>query len=270
MNRLIFKISAGFLVGALVLLAFSLSLSRYYVDEQQRLAAAGDAKGALLMSDRAAGWDPFDTAMLESASFTSQQQNNAVAAEAAIVEAIDREPNDYMPHLMMANFQLGRVGDFEAAVESYRRVLELNPRLDIAGSSLAQALIRQGKLKEARQEYAKLEAGGDITVEGLYDLGRLQVRTGEAEKGVKTIKQASRRGGNEMKNMEEGPTKARRQELLVSMDLALADAFVVQDRYGAAQNIIGQSSSPQAPGLLELLASDPKGYKESVINDEIY
>ena len=46
MSQVVFKVSAGFLIGALVLLAVALSLSRYYVGEQQRLAAAGDTEGA--------------------------------------------------------------------------------------------------------------------------------------------------------------------------------------------------------------------------------
>jgi len=268
-SQVVFKVSAGFLIGALVLLAVALSLSRYYIGEQQRLAAAGDTEGALRMAERASRLDPFGTKPLESSSFLWQQQGNNGAAEAALLEAIEREPNDYVPHLLMGGFQLGSAGDFEAAAESYRRVLELNPRADIANSSLAQALIRQGKLKEAREEYAKLEERGGIMVQDLFDLGRLQVRTGEAEEGFKTIKQARRRAENEMKKMEDGPIKEQREELIRSMDLALADALVAQGRYEPARAIIARSPSPQAPGLLELLTSDPEGYRELVINDEL-
>ena len=270
MSHVVFKVSAGFLIGALVLLAVALSLSQYYIKEEQRLVGAGDTKGALRMSDRASRLDPFGTKALQTASFLSQQQGHGSAAEADLREAIEREPNDYTTHLAMANYQLGSAGDFKAAAESYRRVLELNPRADVANSGLAQSLIRQGKLKEAREEYAKLEKRGGISVPGLYDFGRLQVRTGEAKEGAKTIKQARRRARNEMKSMEDGPTKDQRQELINSMDLALADALVVQRRYGAAMQVVSASSSPQAPGLLELISSDPEGYRESVINDEIY
>jgi tetratricopeptide (TPR) repeat protein len=269
MNRLIFKISAGFLVGALVLLAFSLSLSRYYVDEQQRLAAAGDVEGAVAMSQRAVNLDPFDTAPLESVSFLYQQQGRAGDAAQALSEAVERSPEYYVPHLMMGNLQLGKIGNFEAAADSYRKVLELNPQAEVASSGLAQSLIRQGKLEEAREVYVELDESGDIPLQGLYDLGRLQVRTGEAEKGTKNIKRARRRAKNEMKKME-GPVKEQRKEFIQSVDLAIADALVVRGRYEQAREVIVASDSPQAPGLLQLLDSDPIGYRDSVVNNEIY
>ena len=46
MSSVIFRISAGFLVGVLALLATVLYLSDHYIVEQQRLAAAGDVQGA--------------------------------------------------------------------------------------------------------------------------------------------------------------------------------------------------------------------------------
>jgi hypothetical protein len=64
--------------------------------------------------------------------------------------------------------------------------------------------------------------------------------------------------------------KAQRQQLIVSMELAIADAFVVEGRYDKAREIIAQSSSPQAPALLQLLNSNPDAYRESVVTSEIY
>ena len=54
------------------------------------------------------------------------------------------------------------------------------------------------------------------------------------------------------------------------MDLATADALVVQGRIGQAQRILAESPSEQAPGLLELLNSDPEAYREQVINSDVY
>jgi hypothetical protein len=54
------------------------------------------------------------------------------------------------------------------------------------------------------------------------------------------------------------------------MDLATADALVVDGRYGQAARILAESPSEQAPGLLELLNSDPAAYREQVINSDIY
>jgi hypothetical protein len=115
----------------------------------------------------------------------------------------------------------------------------------------------------------ELDESGDIPLQGLYDLGRLQVRTGEAEKGTKNIKRARRRAKNEMKKME-GPVKEQRKEFIQSVDLAIADALVVRGRYEQAREVIVASDSPQAPGLLQLLDSDPIGYRDSVVNNEIY
>ena len=47
MNGVIFRLSAGFLVGVLALLATVLYLSDYYSGEQQRLMGAGDEAGAM-------------------------------------------------------------------------------------------------------------------------------------------------------------------------------------------------------------------------------
>jgi hypothetical protein len=67
-----------------------------------------------------------------------------------------------------------------------------------------------------------------------------------------------------------GPDTQRQKQVLVSMDLATADALVVQGRYGQASSILAQSPAEQAPGLLELLNSDPAAYREQVITSDIY
>jgi hypothetical protein len=115
--------------------------------------------------------------------------------------------------------------------------------------------------------YEVLEEEKNITYRDLYALGRIQVRTGEPQKGVKNIRRARRQAVAEL-NRPRTPAGAR--QLLVSMDLATADAFVVQGRYGQARRILARSPSEQAPGLLELLNLDPAAYREQVINSGIY
>ncbi|MBA3702283.1 MAG: hypothetical protein H0W79_05560, partial [Rubrobacteraceae bacterium] len=102
-----------------------------------------------------------------------------------------------------------------------------------------------------------------------YDLGRIQVRTGDPLEGAKNIRRARRMAVAEL-NGPRRPVGERQRQLLVSMDLATADAFVVQGRYGQARRILAQSPSEQAPGLLELLNVDPGAYREQVINSDIY
>ncbi len=263
---MIFRLSAGFLVGVLALLAAVLYLSDYYTAEQQRLAAAGDITGAMEASRKAVRLDPFDTDALQAQSFLWRQQKEQYRAGLALKEAIERDPNNYLPYLTLANLRLG-MGDLDAAAERYRDVLELNPNAVTANTSLAQTLARQGKLQEAKEKYEMLEEEQNITYRDRYDLGRIQVRTGEPQEGVKNIRRARRQAVAELKRTR---IPVGERQLLVSMDLATADAFVVQGRYGQASRILARSPSEQAPGLLELLNLDPAAFREQVIISASY
>jgi len=267
LSRAIFRLSAGFLVGVLALLAVALYLSDYFTGEQQRLAAAGDEAGAMEASRMAVRLDPFDTDALQAQSLLWRQQRNYDRAVLALREAIARDPNNYVPYLTLANLKL-TMGEPDAAVEGYRDVLELNPNAVLARSSLARTLMRQGKLREAKVEFETLKDEKSATYQDLYDLGRIQARTGEAPEGVKNLKRA-RRMAEAQFDKAPGAQTERQQQLLVSMDLATADALVVQGRIGQAQRILSESTSEQAPSLLELLASDPEAYREQVINSDI-
>jgi tetratricopeptide (TPR) repeat protein len=250
----------------LALLATLLYLSDYYTGEQQRLAAAGDVAGAMEASRKAVRLDPFDTDALQAQSFLWRQQKRQDRAVVALKEAIERDPNNYLPYLTLANLRLG-MGDLDAAVKGYRDVLQLNPNAVSARSSLAQMLARQGKLEEAKEVYEALEEETSISYQDRYDLGRIQVRTGEPAEGVKNIRRARRMAASDLNRPR---MQVAERQLLVSMDLATADAFVVQGRYGQARRILAQSPSEQAPGLLELLNLDPAAYREQVINSGIY
>lgn len=265
----VFRISTAFLVVALLLMAGALYVSEYYIGEQRRLAAAGDMPGASDAAERAVRLDPFDTDPLEAQSFLLQQQGRNEDAAEALREAIERDPHNYMPYLMLGNLQLGRLNDLDAAVESYREVLRLNPKASIARGGLAQALIRQDKLEEAKKEYEKLEKEKEISYQGLYDLGRIYVRTGQPEKGFKAINRAKRLASRDLESLEE-PLKGQREDLIESMELALADALVVEGDYARALRVISESPSEQAPALYELLSADPEAYRESVVDSEIY
>jgi tetratricopeptide (TPR) repeat protein len=261
----IFRLSAGFLVGVLALLATVLYLSDYFTGEQQRLAAAGDEAGAMEASRMAVRLDPFDTDALQAQSLLWRQKRNYERAALALREAIERDPNNYLPYLTLANLRL-TMGESDAAVGDFREVLELNPNAVQARSSLARTLMRQGKLQEARAEFETLKEEKSANYQDLYDLGRIQVRTGEAPEGVKNIKRARRMAEA---GRARGPQAERRKKLLVSMDLATADALVVAGRIEQAQHILAESPSEQAPGLLELLNSDPEAYREQVINSDV-
>lgn len=269
LNRLVFRISAAFLVGVLALLAASLYLSERYVETERRLFIAGDLQGALEAVKTAESLDPFDPEPLQGKSYILQQQGRNEDAAAALREAIERDPNNYLPYLLMANLQAGKLEDLDAAEESYRKLLELNPNAYTARIALAELLVRRGKLEEAGREYEELREEGKISYEGLYDLGRIYVRTGEPGEGYRTIKAAQRKATADIESLGR-PLRAQRQKLVESMNLALADALVVQGRYARAGEILVRSSSEQAPGLLQLLNTDPEAYREQVVNSDIY
>ena len=268
MSTTVFRVSAGFLVGVLALLALALYLADYYTQEHQRLAAAGDARGASEAARVAIRLDPFDTDALEARAITLQQRRDYGGAVASLREAIERDPNNYLPYLILANTQSARE-DLDAAAKNYRAVLELNPKASVASAYLAQTLTRQGELEEAKRTYLPLEKEGRISYEGLYDLGRIEVRTGEAEEGVRDISRARRQASRGIEELEP-PLRGQRQRFVNSMDLALADALVVAGREGRARGLLSGSPSRQAPSLLELLNSDPQAYREQVVNSAIY
>lgn len=269
MSQIILKISAGFLVVSLALLASSLYVSERFIQDQQQLAAAGDVEGALEASNSAVRFDPFASEPLQTQASILQNQGRNPEAERTLQQAIQREPNDYLLHLSLGNLRMA-MGKFEAAEEDFREVLRLNPDASAATRSIAQSLVRRGNLEEARTEYETLLEAGQIDTLGLYDLGRILVRTGDAARGYNTINQARQRAENELETLEEEPLRSQQEDIIESMKLAAADALVVRRNYGAAYEQISQSDSEQAPALLELIATDPDGYRESVVNSEIY
>ena len=269
LNLVVLRISAAFLAGVLALLATSLYLSERYVEKERRLFIAGDLQGAFEAVRTAGRLDPFDPEPLQGKSYILQQQNRNEEATAALRGAIERDPNNYLPYLLMANLQVRELEDLDAAEESYRKVLDLNPNSYTARTALAGVLLKKGELEEAKTQYEKLREQREISYEGLYNLGRIYVRTGEPRAGYKAINIARRQASAGMESLGR-PLRTERRKLLGSMNLALADALVVQGRYAQAREVLVGSSSEQAPALLQLLDTDPQAYREQVVNSDVY
>lgn len=265
--RKIFKIAVGFVVVALILLAGALYMSVSYMNQEQQLAATGDIEGALEKTETAARLNPFNSTPLLVRSNLLLRQGQDEAAAEALGEAIERDPANYVSRVFLGNLQAGRLNQPEKAVENYELALEQIPRDTGLISALALARTRVDDLEGARLEYEKLVELEKITPRGLFNLGKVYVRTGDPEKGVETLQKAKRRAIASLKKVEESK-RAEREAFLTSVDLALVDALVVEGRYDEARAALQESDSELAPAILQLLDMDPEGYRETVLNSE--
>ncbi len=269
MSSLIFRISAGFLVGALILLALSLYLSDYYLDEQQRLAAAEDLTLAMDRVQVAERLDPFSPAPLQAESGLSQQQGNNQEAVVSLKKAAARDSHNYLTYALLGNLQMNRLNDYDAATDSFQKAQDLNPNATFVSVALAQSLLRQEKFGEAERVYEKLREEDQISTESLYNLGRIYVRGGQPDKGRQTLEEARQLATANLESMEPS-VRAQREEFVESINLSIADSLVVKGQYDEARQMVSESSSEQASAILALLESDPELYRQSVKNGEIY
>lgn len=269
LSGILLRISAGILVFSLAAIALSLHLSNYYLDEHYRLLVAGDTEGAMDMVQVSERLDPFSPEPLQAEALLLQQEGNNRAAARVMRDAIRRDPASYELYMSLGTLQMNRLNDYDAAAESFREALERNPNSTPISTYLAQSLLRQGNLEEARNVYEDLRREEQLSYEGFYNLGRIYVRSGEPEKGIRNLERARRLAKAEMSSMASSE-KAQRQEFVESVNLSIADALVVEGQYDAAREIVAESDSDQAAAILELLDSDPELYRESVKNSEIY
>ena len=266
--RVVFKISVGFAAGALILLAVSLYLSNRFLEDQLRLAEIGDLRGATNKVEWAARLDPFSPAPLSSEGYLELRQGRPEAAANAFDRAIRRDPYNYKTHEALADLQRQQLDDPEAAVESYREALSRNPNAATLVSRLADALVAAGDLEGARAQYEWLYERERIPLRDLYTLGKVQMRLDEPEKAIETFEEARERAEAELESSDEQQEDQKRA-FLESLDLATADALVVQRSYDEARDYLAQSEAEQAPAVLALLDEDPEAYRRSVFDASI-
>lgn len=269
MNGAFLRFSVGFVVAALVVVSVSLYLSTRYMEEQQRLASTGDVEGALQSAEMASRLDPFSAdPLLEEASLL-QGEGDYEEAERALREASEREPADYEIAQELGDLRLETQNQPLEAAESYQRAVELNPISSYTRARLATAYLSAGELEEAKVQYEKLQESGELSVSQLYDLGRIYVRTGEPGKGVETLRITERRAENGLQGMA-GQMRQQQLGFISSVELAIADALVVERRYAEARRVVANSSAEQAPTILSLINSDPEGYRQTVMDSDVY
>ncbi len=268
MGRVVFKVSVGFALCALILFAISLYLSNYYLRQHLRLAEVGNLQEARERVEQAARLDPFGPGPPSSEAYLELRQGRPEAAVGALEEAIRRDPYNFKNYEALGNVQRQQLGDPEAAAESYREALEHNPNATAVVSRLAEALLSTGDLEGARDRYEWLRERGRIPLRDLYALGRTQLRLGEPEAAIETFEEAREEAGAEPESSDEA-RNAQRRAFLESLDLATADALVVQGLYAEAREYLAQSEAEQAPAILALLDEDPEGYRRSVLDAPI-
>jgi tetratricopeptide (TPR) repeat protein len=273
LGRAVFKISVGFVAGALILLAVSLYLSNLYLKDQQRLAETGDISSAMEKVEWASRLNPFSPAPTSSEAYLELRQGRAEAAAAAFQDAIDRDPYNYKNYEALGNLQRQQLGDPEEAVKSYRKALERNPYAASVISRLGEALLAAGtsteNLEEARTHYEWLQERRRIPLKDLYTLGKIQTRLGEPGEAMETFEEAKERAGTELEEPSDESRQDQRRAFFDSLDLAIADALVVQGSLDEARAYLAQSEAEQAPTILALLDEDPVSYRQSVFDAPI-
>lgn len=267
-NEKLLRISGAVFVFALFAIAVSLYLSMLYLDESRRLVASGDAEGAMQSVEMASRLDPFSAQPLLSKGYMLRDQDRNREAELAMQAAAEREPGNYEVPQEIGDLRLQSMDAPSEAADSYRRALELNPKSESLVAGLAQARLAAGELDEAKSSYERLRDSENITVDQLYDMGRIQVRTGEPQEGLETLRRAQRRAQSGMEGLN-GQQRQQQLGFLQSVELAIADALVVQGRYAQARQVLANSSAEQAPTIISLIASDPEGYRQTVINSDV-
>ncbi len=271
MGRVIFKISVGFVTGALILLAVALYLSNGLLkQQQQRLAESGDVEGAMDKAELAARLDPFTPVPLSSQGYLELRRGQTEAATEAFNAAIRRDPYNYKNYEALGNFQRQQLSDPEAAAETYREALEHNPHATGVISRLGEALLSSEPedLEGAKAQYEWLRDRGKISLKDLYTLGKTQIRLGEPEEAIETLEEAKERAEAELESSDE-QQREQRTAFLESLELAVADALVVRGFYDEAREYLAQSEAEQAPAVLALLDEDPEGYRRSVFDAPI-
>ena len=248
------------------MLAIALSLSAYYLAQQQKLATNGDVEEALDAARLSARLDPFNSAPLMAEALLLERQGRNEEAVEVLRDAIKRDPANYTNRVQLGNLQLSQLNDPEAAVESYRLALERIPRDTNLIASLAFALTRTGDLEAAKKEYERVRDLGRISSRSLYDLGRIYTRTGEPEKAVETLQGIREKVAARVEDSNNEVKKIQNELFLNSIDLAIADAHVVRGDYAEAMAVLEESKAEQAPAILELLNTNPEEYRESVLN----
>jgi len=264
----VIKVSVGFVTGALILLAISLYLSSYYLKQQLRSVETENLQDAQGEVDLASRLDPFSPTPLVFKAYLALRRGRTEAALGDFREAINRDPRNSENWVALGDLHRQQLGDPETSAESYQEALKHNPYSAAAISRLGDALLNARDLEGAKAQYQRLRERGKISLKNLYTLGKIQVQLEEPEDAIKIFGEAREMAGERLEYLD-GTRRAERETFIKSLDLAIADALVVQGSYDEAREVLSQSKAEQASAVLVLLNEDPEGYRKSVLDANI-
>jgi tetratricopeptide (TPR) repeat protein len=128
------------------------------IEQAQQLIASGQLDEAERSLQAAVRLYPRSGGLYNLIGIAAAQQNRNGAAKSAFLQAVK-----YSPTLVPAYLNLARIqheeGQPKAAIETYRRVLQLNPNLDEAHGNLGSLLLSQERYVDAEQQFELLSPG---------------------------------------------------------------------------------------------------------------
>lgn len=163
-------------------------------ETRERLAALGYI-GSFVNTARKAGEalpDPKDRIDVFNLMTSAQESNGEDDADAAIARlkiVVAQDPNILDAWVMLGN-EYARKRDFAAALEQYKRALQINPAYDLATINLANAYRALGQYDAALVGYERYLAKDPRNGFVRYQMGELYVDLGRLEQAESAFNQA--------------------------------------------------------------------------------
>jgi tetratricopeptide (TPR) repeat protein/predicted Ser/Thr protein kinase len=199
---------------------------------------------------------------------------NAPKALEAARQAVAITPKGVTQRLNLA-FIAAFAGDFSTAESEARTALEMNPSSAQGHLVLAEAMIGEGKLKQAAESYHQMETSGvsgvSTAADGLADLAAYQGNYGDAARiltqgaaadlAAKMTDNAARKYAT-LANIEE--LQGHHAAALADIGKALAGSQLMQVQFLAARTYVEEGDLSKAlklaTGLSAHTSSEPKAY----------
>ena len=192
-------------------------------------------------------------------------EHNTPKAMEELRRSLEVSPNnDQRTNLAL---DLAYTGDFQAAEQEARKVLQANPGFETGYAALAYAQVGQGQLAEAIKTYQQLEKVSDYgqsgAAQGLADIALYEGRLTDADRFLETGAAADLKAGRLDSAAADYAMLAQAQLLrkqkaaaLAASDKALANSKTVSTRFAVARIYAAAGETAKATKLAEGLATE--------------